>query len=267
MREFLTNGTGFGESWAVRAGILLILYISGAGATVSTGYFANLNNYVIRDDYLVPLKFSGIGIDLGAELQWQKNRWSGNGLLSAGIGYIQNRFGHGGVPLSVSLKGHIAGEVYKSPSAGTFSISLPLNAGFNDYYMFSWDDAHLYWMTAHWAGLGIKYGRELSRNYKLSSWVSTPLLSLVGRPPEFRYNKQDALRQFSFYFTETEKNLTVEFPDKFRGIDAGLTIERPLKKSAASLSLAYSLFACYRGKKGYINKTGICFTQLWGGKK
>jgi hypothetical protein len=227
------------------------------------GFSVSLDRPSVRDDLLVSMAFSGVALNLGIIGWLQKERLSCGVAIDAGMGYVANRFGHGGVVWPVRVHIDPAVEVYASHGIGSIGICMPFTAGLTDYYLFSWDDAHLYWLTAHWTGLGLQYRRQLTAQWKLTAWAHTPLISLIARPPDYRLNKQDALKQVSFFFTEPNTDLSFAFPDSYHGIRAGLALERPRRKGHVIIGFDYSWFACNRGDEVHTGSFGVRFTRIW----
>jgi hypothetical protein len=228
------------------------------------GYSVSINHPAIREDLLVPLAFSGIGLDLAFKAEWRRSTWSAASSVAAGMDYATNRFGQGSVIWPMHLQANIARDILATPSAGIFSLSIPLTASLNDRYIFSWDDAHLYWLTAHLTGLGLQQRRKISTGWSLMTWAYTPLVSLVSRPPAYRNNKQDPLKRLSYFFTRTNQDLTLAWPDVYRGLDAGVSFQHPLKHSTVALGLTYSYFVCDAAYAGYTGSVGLEFVQSWG---
>jgi hypothetical protein len=249
--------------------VVIVLLISGSILTIKAkptiGYMVSIDRPAIRDGLLVPLSFSGAGLGLGIDSRLQGEFWAGGASFNMVMGYVWNRYDHGGVIWPIDFKIYAARQIYSIAEKGCFEIRIPVTLSQRDYYIFSWDDAHLYWLTAHWSGIGLGYHVPISTMWKLSAFVQTPLFSFVARPPDYRYNKQDALKRISFYFSKTQEGLTFTLPDQFRGIDADLTIGRSLKRTYLSISLFYSCFAYYHGDDVISSSLGIRLTQRWGG--
>jgi hypothetical protein len=67
-------------------------------------------------------------------------------------------------------------------------------------YFASWDDAHLYWLGSQWLGAQVRQGRRVSDNWRLEGTASLALLGFAGRPPSYRYHKQETSYDWTYSF-------------------------------------------------------------------
>jgi hypothetical protein len=110
-----------------------------------------------REDLLVPLGFNGPGISLGGNYTHQTEKNSINIRLKLGLAYLKNRYSHEAAALVLELRPSWIRKLYDHQKYGEFwgGISIPMQI--NDLYIFSWDDAHLYWLTAYSLALATEW--------------------------------------------------------------------------------------------------------------
>jgi hypothetical protein len=152
----------------------------------------------VREDLLVPLTFSGGGPDLGASYRGLL----GPGLLDASseiaLALVANRFGHLGLTLH-----HALAVAYRLPlpgsSAWRFALGGAVGESSDSLALESWDDSHGYWVGLGWLGPSASLQGPLSAGWQLAGTAELALVGTVGRPPQFRDNKQDANGQISYY--------------------------------------------------------------------
>jgi hypothetical protein len=152
----------------------------------------------VREDLLVPLSFSGPGIRLGGFYQGAV----GPGLLEArlelGLRLLENRFGHEAYGLDHGLAVAwvlpvVAGDRLRLALGPAVAWETRLT------YLESWDDAHGYWLGARWLGPAARMDVALGSAWRLEASPSVALLGYVGRPPAYRYHKQDALESLDYH--------------------------------------------------------------------
>jgi hypothetical protein len=154
----------------------------------------------VREDLLVPLTFSGGGPDIGAAYRGLL----GPGLLDArfeiGAALVSNRFGQLGLTLH-----HALAAAYRLPlpgaSAWRFALGGVIGESSDSLALASWDDAHGYWVGLGWLGPSASVQGPLSAGWQLAGTAELALVGTVGRPPQFRDNKQDPNNRVSYYTT------------------------------------------------------------------
>jgi hypothetical protein len=169
-----------------------------------------------REDLLVPLAFSGIGTHLGGGYELRGRRHGFEADLSLGAAYALNRFDHRALGLN-----HELGLGYIHALARSDSCSWWLGVGLRDethlHLIESWDDAHGYWIASWALGPILHHDRQLWARGWLEARGEAGLFGLISRPPEYRFNKQDALTHVDFHF-----NRSFDAPEWFSPLDAQL---------------------------------------------
>ena len=171
----------------------------------TAGVSLGLRGDVVREDLLVPLAFAGPGL----QLQGFYRGWVGPGVMSAradiALAFLFSRFGHPGATLD-----------YGADLAWTFNVlyadawhlevgpALAFDSRTN--LIFSWDDAHAYWLGSQWLGPGARYLRRLTDTWRLEASAAMGLLGFEGRPPSYRYKKQETSFHVDYYFTVPEQS-------------------------------------------------------------
>jgi hypothetical protein len=169
------------------------------------GVSLGVQDDTVRDDLLVPLTFSGPGIELAFSYRGR----IGPGVLAAradfGFSFLLNRFGHQAATIDYSAEVGWAAPIWRGVASyvalGPIAV---LQSRYNIIY--SWDDAHAYWLSAEWLGLQMRYGARLPRGWRLESSLSFALVGFEGRPPAYRYKKQDAALRPGYIFGQPLKS-------------------------------------------------------------
>jgi len=166
---------------------------------------AGLRGDAVREDLVVPLTFSGPGVRLLAAYRG----WVGPGLLSArgdlGLAFLFNRFGH--IAATLDYNAEVAWTTRVLRGVGwhlSLGPAIALDSRVN--YLYSWDDAHGYWLGTEWLGPMVRHTRRVSDRWRLEAGTSLALVGFEGRPPSYRYNKQDALTHVDYFFTQPQRS-------------------------------------------------------------
>jgi hypothetical protein len=151
----------------------------------------------VRDDLLVPLTFAGPGV--GTALSYRGV--IGPGYLAAradlGFSFLFNRYGHGGATLDWGAAAAWTLPIRRRPSSYlALGPAMVLDSRLSVIY--SWDDARGYWLGTEWLGLQLRYGQRLSEAWRLESSLTFALVGFEGRPPAYRYRKQELRPQVGY---------------------------------------------------------------------
>ena len=133
----------------------------------------------------------------------------GNGALAADIG--------AGYRLLVDRALRLAGGAFEP---GVLVFYRQHNA-----LLWSWDDAHDYWLNGLGLGPALAWRRALSSQTTFAVEAAGSLLALASRPPEYRRNKQDRLETVGFYFVDNFRDLQASLPDKYQAADVRAGVE------------------------------------------
>jgi hypothetical protein len=203
------------------------LYLGGGGASV-------------RDDLLVPLAFNGPSVTLGAVYGFRSERNRFDVRLGLRGGYLKNRFSHDTGWARLELRSAWTKPLIRHPKYGEFwaGACLPITIDYEIDH--SWDDAHLYWLTEYGAGVALDWRKELSRRNRAAIRFEAPLIGFVSRPPDYRYNKQDAKNHWTFYFTEPNRALRFESLDSHRALFVQALFERARGQSLFAVGFEFT---------------------------
>jgi hypothetical protein len=152
----------------------------------------------VREDLLVPLSFSGPGLRLAGGYQGAIGPGILEVRLELGLRLLENRFGHAAYGLDHGL---VASWVLPVAAGERLRLAIGPAAAWETRlnYLETWDDAHAYWLGARWLGPAARVDVALGPAWRLEASPSIALLGFVGRPPAYRYHKQDALESLDFH--------------------------------------------------------------------
>jgi hypothetical protein len=160
-----------------------------------------LRGDAIREDLLVPLTFSGPGL----RLMLAYRGLLGPGLLAisgdVGMAVLWNRYGHMGATLDHNVDAAWTLRVFRAMGWHlALGPQIALDSRFN--YIFSWDDAHAYWLGSQWLGPAFRAEGRLTEGWRFEARASFALLGFEGRPPAYRYHKQETRPGVTYFFTQ-----------------------------------------------------------------
>jgi hypothetical protein len=227
------------------------------------GFHFNSGIDSYREDLLVPLGFHGPGISLGGNYTHQTEKNSINIRLKLGMGYMKNRYSHEAVRLALEIRPSWIRKLADHQKYGEFwgGISFPMQL--NDLFIFSWDDAHLYWLTAYSLALATEWQKKISQKYHAVARIEIPFVGWVSRPPSYRYNKQDALNHLGFYFSEPNKSLHFESLDDYQALFIQLLFKKEMRRSLLNLGLEFQYNYCRKPQKIWGLNTLNLFSYQW----
>ncbi len=155
----------------------------------------------VREDLLVPLTFSGPGVRLMVGYRGEV----GPGMLAAngdlGFAFLLNRYGHQAAAIEHNLDASWT-VPFRRTTVSHWALGPMVAAEGHFNYIYSWDDAHPYWLAAQWLGPAVRYGRALSERWRLESRAALAVLGFEGRPPTYRYRKQEMRPSVTYPFTQ-----------------------------------------------------------------
>ncbi len=191
-----------------------------------------------REELLVPMRWSGLGGGLQIAWGYKGEGWSLVTQLGLSLSYLEERFGNGGAILTPSMRLEGYGCILEK---GPLSIDLGavLRSRITDTYLFSWDDAHLYYLASHMLGPAATLKWDGFDKYIMTFGIRLPFIGIVGRPEDERFVKQDGINYLGFYFSEPNSNLTFASLPSYLSFEFLFGIEWPLKRS--HLRLEYIL--------------------------
>jgi hypothetical protein len=234
-----------------------------AGKVKHLGLHLNSGIASYREDLLVPLGFHGSGLSLGPIYTRQTENSLIRVRLKVGLGYLKNRYSHEAWVLMLEIRPSWMRKFAEHDRYGQFwgGICVPLQM--NNLAMESWDDSHLYWLTAHSVGAGFQWDKRISRKNDAVFRMEVPVVSLVSRPPTYRYNKQDALTHFTFHFTEPNSSLHLETLDTYRALFIQALLRTEVRRSLFTLGLEFQYNYCREPERIWGINTSILVSYQW----
>jgi hypothetical protein len=175
------------------------------------GVRLGLRAMTVREDLLVPLTFSGGGFDLGAGYRGLVGPGLLDTRLQVGAAVVANRFGHLGLTIHHSLAAAYRVPVHRAGS-WRYGAGAAIGESSDSLALKSWDEAHGYWVGLVWLGPSGSVEGPLGKGWQLAATAELALLGTVGRPPEVRRNKQDAMDKFSYYAFDTNAHPSFFLP-------------------------------------------------------
>lgn len=180
----------------------------------------------VRDDIVVPLRFSGPGISLllSYKRHGAVHQHEVNGRL--GLAYLRDRYGFSGAMLSSSVSyQYLYGRSDNSRGAKIFPGGQ-LRWSLNDEFFFDWDEEHLYWLTTIDLGPVLRYSRTIKNDRKFHATLYLPVVTAISRPPLYYYYKTDNLTQLGFWFNKPHEDLHFAFFDTYQAVELSLACEK-----------------------------------------
>jgi hypothetical protein len=180
----------------------------------------------VRDDIVVPLRFSGPGISLllSYKRHGAVHQHEVNGRL--GLAFLRDRYGFSGALLSSSVSYRYLYEPSKNNVGGRIFPGAQLKWSLNDEFFFDWDEEHLYWLTTIELGPVLRYSRTIKKDRKFHATLCVPVIAVISRPPLYRYYKTDELTKLGFWFSKPHEDLHFAFIDTYQAAEISLACER-----------------------------------------
>jgi hypothetical protein len=254
--------------------LALSFIICGVSLAQDEGIKATLNQHLglhfdtgihsFREDLLVPLGFNGPGVSLGGVYNRQKDNKLFTICLKLSAGYLKNRYSHEAGLATLELRPSWLWRVNQNKRFGDFwaGICVPLQMN-SDLGLHSWDDAHLYWLTAYSFGLAMEWQKSISQKNIAILRMETPLMGWVSRPPSYRYLKQERLTHFSYQFSELNRSLLFETLDTYRALYIQMQLVHELPSSLLSYGIEFQYNYCNRPQNIYILNTSMFISYQW----
>jgi len=216
-----------------------------------------------REDLVVPIDFHGPGLSLGAEYTTISETSIIDIRFRFGMSFLKNRYSHQAYAVILEIRPawikRLSGEQGHGELWGGLSLSMKMN----NLFIESWDDSHLYWLTAYGLGPSGEWHKRLSSGREIRVHFGIPVVSLVSRPPEYRYKKQEALTHLTYHLTEPNKSLMLELPDDYRAIFIKAALNRNMRHVLWNISLEFEYNYCRKPKPLYALNTALVFSYQW----
>ncbi len=227
------------------------------GILVSTG----IGSY--REDLVVPISFDGPSFLLGGQYLWQSERTSLQVRFGVSAAFLRNRFSHKAYAAALELRPSWTRLVWSGSPGRQIWCGLAMPLQMRNLLMESWDDAHLYWLTAHSIALVGEYHTLLPRLGNSVIRLDLPVLGFISRPPNYRYAKQEPLNHFSYHFSAPNKSFDLKSIWGYQSPSLQVMVRRGSKGSLMNIGLEFSLAHYAEPKDIWVLNTGILFSYLW----
>jgi len=209
---------------------LVILAAGGAAQTypVSPAGFelgAVLGANQLRDDVLVPFRWTGplVGLSLGTGFVTGKIRHEPE--FSFSVTIATNRFDQGALAVDVAAAYRLLFSQSLRLAGGWFEPGALLFYRQHNALLYSWDDAHDYWLNGFGIGPALAWRRALSQRQTICIEAAGSLLALASRPPAYPLNKQDRQENVDYYFVDNFRGLRASLPDRYQSADVRAGLE------------------------------------------
>jgi hypothetical protein len=216
-----------------------------------------------REDLLVPLGFHGPSLSLGGVYTCRTEKNLVHIRLRIGLGYLKNRYSHEAWVMMLEIRPSWLRKFAEHHRYGEFwgGICFPLQM--NNLFVESWDDAHLYWLTAHSLGAAFQWEKRISQENHSVVRMEIPFLGWVSRPPTYRYNKQDPLNHWTYHLTEPNRSLHLETLETYRALFIEMLFRREVRRSLLSLGFEFQYSHCRKPEKIWGLNTSIILSYQW----
>lgn len=195
-------------------------------------YEVGLELASVRDDLLIPLAFSGPGIVLGLGAHKEHGLWEWSVDSRLRMDFIANRFSHPGASTALDIEPSLLRHVCTSPWDFNIYTGPSLRYQMNNQFIFSWDDAHLYWTTVRGLNLDLSMRKQLNSNRLLSLDISIPLYSQISRPDAQRLEKQDpSLMSLGFFPPSGSREFTTGTYHSYRSVGFEIKLQNSISGS------------------------------------
>ena len=216
-----------------------------------------------REDMVVPLGFHGIEFSLGAVYSRQTEKSLLNARLRFGVGYMQNRYDHEAFIVAQEIRLSWLRKVNIPERYGEFwgGICLPLQM--NNLLWASWDDAHLYWLTAYGMGPAFQWQKNIFSNKQVLVRMEIPVANWVSRPPEVRYRKQEPMDRLAYQYSEPNKSLHFETLDTYQALFFQALLRKKVKRSLLNLGIEFQYNHFCQPEDIWGLRTLLLFSYQW----
>lgn len=184
-----------------------------------------LRGDLVREDLLVPLAFAGPGLEIG----FGYRGWVGPGVLAAradwGLVAVFNRFGHPGITMTYGAEATWTLTVFRALD-WHLALGPALVWDSRMSLLISWDDAHGYWLGSQWLGPAARVVGRVSDAWRLEGSAALALFGFLGRPPSYRYRKQEASFHLGYYFTSAQRSESFVMLDDLQALRLDVAMRR-----------------------------------------
>ncbi|UCD63968.1 MAG: hypothetical protein JSW34_00645 [Candidatus Zixiibacteriota bacterium] len=227
------------------------------GPVLSTGIGSH------REDLVVPISFDGPVFSLGAGYTVRTVRSCLRLRLLASAALLENRFSHEAYAVALELRPSWTKLVWSGPLDRQFWCGIALPLQMRNLFMDTWDDAHLYWLTTHsLAAVGEYHTRLPYLGYSVVR-LDLPIMGLVSRPPDSRYQQQEPLNHVSYHFSAPNSSFAFKSIWGYQSPLLQILIRRGSKGALMNLGLEFTLDHCPAPQDTWILNTRLLFSYQW----
>ncbi len=216
-----------------------------------------------REDLLVPLGFHGPALALGGVYTQRSASDLIEVRLRTCAGHLENRYSHEAWVMMQDIRVLWARKLLEHQRYGTFWAGTSLPLQMNNLFLESWDDAHLYWLTAHGLAGALQWETELSSSSRALVRVEIPFACWVSRPPTYRYEKQEPLNHLGYHLSEPNSRLHFETIDTYRNVFLQGLWQRDSGSSLLSIGLEFQYSYCREPEEIWGINTLLLFSYQW----
>jgi hypothetical protein len=216
-----------------------------------------------REDMVVPLGFHGIGFSLGVVYSRQTGKSFLNARLRFGVGYMQNRYDHEAFIVAQELRWSWLRKITIPERYGEFGVGICLPLQMNNLLWSSWDDAHLYWLTAYGMGPAFQWQKKVTSNTQVLVRMEIPIANLVSRPPKVRYRKQEPMDNLAYQYSEPNKSLHFETLNAYQALFFQALLRKELKRSLLNLGIEFQYNHFSKPEDIWGLNTLLSFSYQW----
>lgn len=216
-----------------------------------------------REDLLVPIDFHGPGFFIGAEFTKNAQSRVIDIRSKFGLSFLKNRFSHNAYAAILEIRSVWIRRLSYNQEYGELWGGICLPMKMNNLFMESWDDSHLYWLTTYSLGPVGEWHKQVSPGREISVHLGMPALSLISRPPEYRYKKQEPLTHLGYHFSGPNRALHLELPDDYRAVFARVAFTRDMNHAILNIGLEFEYGYCRDPKPIYALSTTLAFSYQW----
>jgi hypothetical protein len=216
-----------------------------------------------REELVVPLGFHGLGLSVGTLY----SRESENNYLYArwrfGLGYMQNRYDHEALIVVQEIRVSWLKKVTIHKRYGEFWTGICLPLQMNNLFWGSWDDAHLYWLTAYGMGVAFQWQKKISSNKQTLIRMEIPVINWISRPSRFRFTKQEPMHHLTYHFSEPNKSLIFETLDAYQALFVQVLLRKYINRSLLNLGIEFQYNHFSKPEDIWGLNTLLIFSYQW----
>lgn len=207
-------------------------------AYLGFGYGLILGHLQVREDLLLPLRWRGP--QAGLDMRWEGGSGPGRHRLSlvVPVSVLHERFGNAGGAMGLEASYAYDRVVRRGPGGRDLSLGGALGMHQHNGIYFSWDEEHLYWLTA-WSLAPRLAWRPPGPGGGWALAVDLPVVALISRPPGPPTGKRDPLTDPWFHLTGPQEGLTLSGLPHYAALHAG--VELPRRWGGRRFVLSYGL--------------------------